>query len=193
MRASFLALSSLVLVPTPLLAQAEEHGGGGGLLDPHGGLMLWTLGIFVVLLFVLSKAAFGPITQAVEQREQALQDALDKAKRDREEAEKVLAEHRTQLEGARNEAQRIIAEGRAVGEKLRAEMMEETRAQQQDMLDRARRELEAERDKAIAQLRAEAVDLAIAGASKVIEKNLDDQTNRKLVDGFLSSAPTRRN
>ena len=192
MRASLFALSTLVLAPTPLLAQAEEQG-GGGLLDPHGGLMIWTLGIFVVLFFILARFAFKPITEAVEQREQALQDALDQAKRDREEATRLLGEHRTQLEGARAEAQRIIAEGRAVGEKLRAEMIEQTRTQQQDMLDRARRELEAERDKAIAQIRTEAVDLAIAGASKVIEKNLDDQTNRKLVDSYLASAPTRRN
>lgn len=57
------------------------------------------------------------------------------------------------------------------------------------MLDRARREIEAEKDNAIAELRREAIDLAIAGASKVIEKNLDDQSNRKIVESFLASIP----
>jgi F-type H+-transporting ATPase subunit b len=158
------------------------------LLSPHGGLMFWTLLIFVVLFFVLSKTAFGPITEAVAAREQALQDAIDQAKRDREAAAKILAEHTAQLEGARAEAQRIIAEGRSVGDKLRADMLEETRVQQQDMLDRARREIETEKKNAIAELREQAVDLAIAGAGKVIEKNLDDQTNRKLVESFLASS-----
>jgi F-type H+-transporting ATPase subunit b len=57
------------------------------------------------------------------------------------------------------------------------------------MLERARREIETEKDRAVAQLRREAVNLAIAGASKVIEQNLDNTKNRQLVEGFLSSLP----
>ena len=155
--------------------------------------MVWTLVIFVGLFFILSRYAFGPITRAVEAREQALQDAIDQAKRDREEAARILAEHRTQLEGARGEAQKIIAEGRAVGEKLRTDMLEETHKQQQDILERARREIAHERDSAIAQIREEAVDLALAAAGKVIEKNLDDSANRKLVEGYLAGANVRGN
>jgi F-type H+-transporting ATPase subunit b len=193
MRASLLSFALLIGSATPTLAFAQEEGGAPDLLSPHGGLMIWTLLIFVALFFILSRYAFGPITAAVEKREQALQDAIDQAKRDREEAAKILAEHRTQLEGARGEAQRIIAEGRAVGEKLRVQMLDETRTQQQDLLERARREIAGERDSAIAQLRAEAVDLAIAAASKVIEKNLDDSANRKLVEGYLASSNVRKN
>ena len=190
MRAS---LFSLLLLVTPNVLAAQEEGSKVDLLTPHGGLMLWTLLIFIGLFIILSRYAFGPITKAVEQREQALQDAIDQAKKDREEAARILAEHRTQLEGARGEAQKIIAEGRAVGEKLRTDMLEETRTQQQDMLDRARREIAGERDRAIAQIREEAVDLALAAASKVIEKNLDDSANRKLVEGYLASANVRGN
>ena len=191
MRASLFSLVLLLASPSP--AFAAEGGSKVDLLTPHGGLMLWTLLIFLGLFFVLSRYAFGPITKAVEAREQALQDAIDQAKRDREEAARILAEHRTQLENARSEAQHIIAEGRAVGEKLRTEMLDETRAQQQDLLERARREIAGERDRAIAQIREEAVDLAIAAASKVIEKNLDDSANRKLVESYLTSANVRGN
>jgi len=192
MRASLLSIALLLGSASPAFA-AEEATTKTDLLSPHGGLMVWTLAIFILLFFILSRYAFGPITRAVEAREQALQDAIDQAKRDREEAARVLAEHRTQLEGARGEAQKIIAEGRAVGEKLRAEMIEETHKQQQDMLERARREISHERDIAIAQIREEAVDLAIAAAGKVIEKNLDDSANRKLVEGYLASANVRGN
>lgn len=191
MRASLFSLVLLLGSASPALA--AEEGSKVDLLTPHGGLMLWTLLIFIGLFFILSRYAFGPITKAVEAREQALQDAIDQAKKDREEAARILAEHRTQLEGARSEAQHIIAEGRAVGEKLRTEMLEETRAQQQDLLERARREIASERDLAIAQIREEAVDLALAAASKVIEKNLDDSANRKLVEGYLASANVRGN
>lgn len=161
----------------------------GGLLSPSGGLMFWTLLIFLVLFFVLSRYAFKPITEAVEKREKALEDAIAGAKADREAAAQLLAEHRAQIEGARAEAQKMIVEGRQVGDKIRADMIEETRAQQQDMLERARREIESEKVKAIAELRREAVDLAIAGAGKVIEKNLDDASNRRIVESFLSSIP----
>jgi F-type H+-transporting ATPase subunit b len=185
-------LSFLLLIQEHGAAAAAGEGAEaakGGLLTPSGGLMFWTLLIFLVLFFVLSRYAFKPITAAVEKREKALENAIAEAKADREAAAKLLAEHRAQLEGARAEAQKMIVEGRQVGEKVRSEMIEETRSQQQEMLDRARREIEAEKVRAIADLRREAVDLAIAGASKVIEKNLDDTSNRKIVESFLSSIP----
>ncbi len=170
-------------------AQAAEQAPKGGLLSPQGGLMFWTLLIFLVLFFVLSRYAFKPITAAVEAREKALEAAIAGAKADREAAAALLVEHRAQLEAGRNEAQKLIVEGRAIGDKVRADMIEETRGQQQDMLERARREIEAEKVRAIAELRREAVDLAIAGAGKVIEKNLDDASNRKIVENFLSTIP----
>ena len=180
----------------------QEHGAAaasegaeaakGGLLTPSGGLMFWTLIIFVILAFILSRYAFKPITAAVEAREKALEDAIAGARADREAAAQLLAEHRAQLEGARAEAQKLIVEGRQIGEKVRADMIEETRTQQQDMLERARREIESEKVRAIAELRREAVDLAIAGAGKVIEKNLDDAANRGIVESFLASIPAQK-
>lgn len=177
----------------PAFAQEAEHGaatGGGGLLDPHAGLMVWTLLIFLVLLVILSKYAFKPLTAAVEARERALEEAIAGAKRDREEAQRLLAEQHAQLEGSRGEAQKLIADARATGEKMRADLLEQTRLQQAELLERARRDIDAERDRAIADLRREAVDLALAGASKVIERNLDDAGNRQLVEQFLASIPT---
>jgi F-type H+-transporting ATPase subunit b len=149
--------------------------------------MFWTLAIFAVLLIILSKFAYKPLLASVEERERALQDALDKAQRDREESARVLAEHRQQLDAARGEAQKLIAEGRATAEKLRTDLLEQTRLQQQEMLDRARRDIETAKTNAIADLRREAVDLAIAGAGKVIERNLDSDANRRLVESYLAS------
>jgi F-type H+-transporting ATPase subunit b len=186
MRVAASTLLLLVLTASPASA-AAAGGEGGGLMSPSGGLMFWTLVIFGALFFILKSFAFPPILAAVEARERTLQEAIDNAKRDREEAARLLAEHRAQIEGARAEAQKLIADGRATGEQLRVRMMEETKAQQQDMLDRARREIETEKTRAIAEMRREAVDLAIAGASKVIERNLDDQQNRRLVESFLGS------
>jgi F-type H+-transporting ATPase subunit b len=168
-----------------LALQAEQE--PVNLLSPSGGLMLWTILIFIVLLFILSRFAFKPILAAVEARERSLQEAIDNAKKDREDAARLLAEHKEQLERARGEAQKLIADGRATAEKLRADLLEQTRAQQQEMLERARREIDTEKTKAIAELRREAVELAIAGAGKVIERNLDSEANRRLVESYLGS------
>ena len=170
-----------------LLAAAAAEGGGGSLVSLQVNLMFWTLVIFLILYFILKKYAFPAVLGAVEAREKALADAIEGAKRDREEAARLLADHRAQIENARNEAQKFIAEARAVSEKSRADLLEKTRVEQQELLERARRDIGIERDKAIMELRREAVDLAIAGASRVVEQNLDSDKNRRLVETFLSS------
>lgn len=171
------------------IARLQEHAPApsSGLMSIQVNLMFWTLVIFGILFWILKRFAFPVILSAVEAREKALADALEAAKKDRDEAARILAEHRAQTEGARDQAQKIIAEARAVAEKSRADLLERTRQEQQEMLERARRDIGVERDKAIAELRRAAVDLAIAGASKVVEENLDNDKNRKLVESFLSS------
>jgi F-type H+-transporting ATPase subunit b len=183
----------LAVIAAPTLLPAQEHATapeGGGLMSLQINLMFWTLVIFLILFWLLRKYAFPPIFKAVEARERALEEAIEGAKRDRDEAAKLLEEQRRQIENARGEAQRFIAEGRQVAEKMRGELLEQARREQQEILERARREIESERDRAIAELRREAVDLAIAGASKVIEQNLDNSSNRRLVEQFLASVAT---
>ena len=183
MRTLLRSFAFLAMAATPAAAEEVKK----SLLEPSYGLMVWTLVIFVVLAFILSKYAFGPITAAVAAREQALEDAIAGAKRDREEAAKLLAEHKANLDASRGEAQKIIADARISAERVRSELVEQAHAEQAAMLARARQEIESEKTRAIAELRREAVDLAIAGASKVIEKNLDQDSNRKLVESFLAS------
>ena len=190
MRTLLRSLALLAATAAPALAQEPSTAAAPApvnLLSPNYGLMAWTLIIFVLLAFVLAKFAFGPITRSVEAREQALDDAMNAAKRDREEAARLLAEHRAALDASHVEAQKIIADARAAAERVRAELLDHAHAEQTRLMDRTRQEIESERIKAVAELRREAVELAIAGASRVIEKNLDQPTNRQIVESFLSS------
>lgn len=187
MSARVIALTAaLMFTATPALA-AEGEGGPVNLLAPNPGLMVWTLVIFVILMFVLSKYAFKPLFAAVEAREKALEDAIAGAARDREEAAQLLARQRAHLETARTEAQAIVADSRATAERLRGDLMAQTKQQQEEMIEQARRVIESEKTAAIETLRREAIDLAIAGASRVIEQNLDSAGNRQIVESFLSS------
>jgi len=176
-----------------VLALLQEHAApaapaaSGGLMSIQVNLMFWTIVIFGILFWILKRFAYPEILKAVEAREKALEDAIAGAKKDREDAARLLAEHKASIDAARGEGQKLIGEARAVAEKVRAELLEKARLEQQDMLERARRDITAERDKAIFELRREAVDLAIAGASKVVEQNMDNDKNRKIVEAFLSS------
>ena len=185
MRQLISASTLLALSASPALAAAE--GGKVNLLDPHYGLITWTIIVFTITLLILRKFAWGPILAAVRGREQALLDAIAAAERDRNEAAKMIADQKAAIETARNEAQRYIAEGRATAESMRSEMLEQTRTQQAELLDRARKEIENEKVKAIEELRREAVDLALAGAGKLIGQKLDGAADRQIVETYLAS------
>jgi F-type H+-transporting ATPase subunit b len=185
--------SSLILA-APLLAQ-EEHGGGGGgdaLFRINPGLMFWTWIIFGILLFVLRKWAWGPILGALETREKRIQDALDGAAREREEAAQLLQEQRQLLDESRDQAQQIMAESRKASERLRAELLDEARKQKDQIVENAREDIERERDHALELLRREAVDLSISAAGRVLHREVDSAENRRLVEEYLASLAAER-
>jgi F-type H+-transporting ATPase subunit b len=167
------------------LAQGGAEG-GGGLYDINVGLSTWTLIVFAGLFLVLSKYAWGPILAAVDAREKGIQSALDEAAQHNADAAKLLEEHREQLADARRQSNELIAEGKAAGELVRKDIEEKARAEGQAILDRARMEIERERDAALDTLRKESVDLALAAASRLISENLDQAKDRELVERYLS-------
>ncbi len=171
-------------------AAAQEHASGP--LTVEGGLMFWTIVIFLLLLGVLKRFAWPAILGAVEAREQALERQLAEAARDREQAAALLAEHQKLIGDAKSQAHGIIVEARSVAEKDRALAIEKTRQEQEELLARARREIGAERDRAVAELRREAVDISLAAATKLIEKRMDGDTDRKIVLDYLATLDERQ-
>jgi F-type H+-transporting ATPase subunit b len=180
------ACASFLAVASPLLAQ-DDHGGGGGLFAINPGLMIWTWAIFLILLFVLRKWAWGPILGALETREKRIQDTLDGAARERQEAKGLLEQQRGLLAESREQAQQILADSRKAGERLRAEIVEESRKQGEQILGHAREDIERERDAALEILRRETVDLSISAAGRVLSKEVDSEENRRLVEDYLES------
>ena len=195
MRIRTLSCTAVLLASNAAIALAQEHAveeAPRGLVDIGVNLMFYTLVIFGVVFFVLKRYAWPVLLGAVEAREKALEDAIEGAKRDREAAAALLAERQKQLDATRGETQKFMADARAASEKARTDLLEQTRREQGEMLERARRDIELEREKAIVQLRREAVELAILGASKAIEENLDSDRNRKLVESYLASIATSK-
>jgi len=174
------------------LVQEAEGGPAAGPLSVDGGLVIWTLVVFGLLLLVLRRSAWPVLLAAVREREKKLEKMLADATRDREEAAAVLAEHKRLVAAAHSEAQQLISQARTVAEKERATLLAQAREQYEDLLGRAKKEIDTQKQQAIVELRREAVDLSIAAASKLLEAQLDSESNRKLVMGYLSQLEAER-
>ena len=168
------------------VTQAAEETTSGPLVV-NGGLVIWTLVVFGLLLFVLKRWAWPSIVAAVEARERALEAQLAEAERNRVESARLLEEHRKLLAEAKAQAHAIFVEARSVAEKEHAAALEKTKEEQRELLERARREIQAERERAVADLRREAVDLSLAAASKLIGERLDSEVDRRLVASYLAT------
>ena len=180
----FAVASMSLILAAPLSAQ-EEHASGP--LTVEGGLMFWTIVVFLILLAVLKRFAWPAVLGAVEAREKALEEQLAEAERNRAESAALLEEHKKLIATARTQAHAVLAESKALADKERAVALEKTRQEQEELLARARRDIQSERDRAITELRREAVDLSLAAASKLIGERLDSSTDRKLVLDYLAS------
>lgn len=161
------------------------------MFDINLGLTIWTTIVFLALLGILWRFAWGPVLAAVEAREQRIQGTLDRAADEREEAGRLLAEHREQMADARRRAQQLIAEGREAGEKLRQEVEDKARTEGRALIERARETIDRERDAAIEALRQESVDLALAAAARLMRESLDEPKDRELVMSYVQELSRR--
>jgi len=152
-----------------------------GMVQVHGGTLFWSVITFLLLFIVLSKVAWKPIILALENREKEIKDALNTAEEARENAEKASRDYDELVQKARSEAQEIIAESKATGEKVRSEIKETADKEARDMLEKAQAQISSEREKAISEIKSVVVDFSIEAASKLIEKNLDTDDNKRIV------------
>ena len=132
-----------------LLAQAEEaaHGeeeGGSFLVSPGLGLMLWTLLLFGVTMYFLSKTALPKISEALEKRANAIRENIEQAEKTRQEADELLAEYRARLKEAREQADDIAARARKAADAAVAEATTEGKAKREELVAAARKDIETE-------------------------------------------------
>jgi len=159
------------------------------LLQIEPGLIIWTIVTFVFLLVVLRAVAWKPLLAMLAERETRIQDALAQADKARQEAEAAVEENRAAMAKAQAEAQQAVAEGRAAAERVAQEVRQRAEAEARQMLEQAQRTIRQEKDQAIQALRNQVAELAILAASKVLDENLDEERNRKLVDHFIGEIP----
>lgn len=158
----------------------------GGLVSVNPGLAIWTLVTFLLVFGLLRWKVWGPLMQIIEGREKTIQDAVDAARKEREEAERLLTEQKVAAEAARKEAAEMVRKSQAEVEKAKEELFARARAEADALLVQARKTIEDEKRKALAEVRETAASLAIAVAGKLLEKNLDDAGHKQLAEQYVA-------
>ncbi len=164
----------------------------GGLTDLNPGLTLWTAITFLFLLVVLSKFAWGPIVKMLNERERTIREAIEAAKKERAEAERMLAEQKASLAQAQREAAELAKRNQQEVEAMRQELTARARKEADDLVASARRQIDEEKTKAIQELRSQVADLAIDAARRLIQSSLDEKAQRALVEDYIAKLPADR-
>ena len=160
-----------------------------GLTDVNFALSFWTAITFAILLFVLGKFAWGPILQMIETREKTIYDAIEASKKERAAAESASSEMRAALATAREESAQLIRKNQQEVAAAKGELMAAARKESDDLLQAARRTIQEEKRQAIAELRGQAVDMAIEAAQRLVQMNMDEKGQKKLVEEYLAQLP----
>lgn len=159
-------------------------------LDP--GLYIWTIVVFLVLLALLAKFAWRPLLEALEARQESIRRSLDDAAKAKQELERLHVESQRILAQARGEADAIVARTRDDANRLRDELRQKAQQEAATILKNAEKQIELETARALQQIRHEAVDLSVAIASKLLQRNVSKEDNERLIEDTFRQLETQR-
>jgi F-type H+-transporting ATPase subunit b len=162
------------------------------LVQPDPGLFLWTILTFLVLVTLLAKFAWRPLLQALDSRQELIRKSLDDAQQAKQELERLQQESAQIIRQARIDAEAVVAQSRSDAAKLREEMRQKAKAEADGIVRNAERQIQLETQRALQQIRHEAVDLSVMIASKILRRNLTKEDNEKLIEEALKQVETPR-
>lgn len=161
----------------------------GGLTDIDSTLFYATLVLFAIFALVLAKFAWGPLLNLIEEREKGVRDAVDGAQKANAEAQALLEKHKELVREAGRERDEILKRALQEAEALKTDLQTRARAESDQMIQRAKEQVEREKVAAIQELRSQVADLAIEAASKIVTSSLTPEAQRKLVTDFIGTLP----
>ncbi|AFI30298.1 MULTISPECIES: F0F1 ATP synthase subunit B [Bacillus] len=161
-------------------------------LSFNGGDILFQLLAMLILLALLKKYALGPLLNIMKQREDHIAGEITSAEEKNKEAQQLIEEQRVLLKEARQESQTLIENAKKLGEKQKEEIIQAARAESERLKEAARTEIVKEKEQAVSALREQVASLSVMIASKVIEKELDEQSQEKLIQDYLKEVGESR-
>lgn len=154
-------------------------------MDLHLGNFIGQILAFAVLFIVLKKYAFGPLIGIMEKRQHQIEDQINNAETSRQEAERLLKEQNETLHQARVEAHEIIEKAKVSSERQAKDILETAKVEADRLKNQAVQDIRLEKEKAVAELREQVGALSVLIASKMIEKEIDEKTQSKLIDDIM--------
>lgn len=164
--------------------------GGLGSLGISLPTLLAQLVSFIVLFVLLYLVAYKPIMRILDERSGKVKDSMEQVEQIKEQAANAEEETQKRIEAASKEGQELIARATKNSEQLRQKAQQEARDEAESIVAKAQAEIQRERDEAIDGLRKEFADLTIMAAEKVIDRSLDKQAHRQLIDKTLEESKT---
>ena len=164
----------------------------GGFTDLEFGLTLWTVVLFAIFAFVLTKLGWKPLLAMIEEREKGIHDAVGSAQKANEEAQRLLAQHQELIREAGRQREEIMKRALADAETVKTDLIAQARAESERMLQKAKEQIEREKKLAIQELRSSVADLAVEAAAKIVQSSLTPEAQKKLVHEFIDSLPQAR-
>ena len=162
------------------------------LVQPDPGLYIWTIVTFLVLVAALGKFAWRPLLEALERRQAAIRKSLDDAQQAKQELERLHVQSQKILADARVQAEQILSQTRSDANRLRDELKQKAQSEAAGILKNAERQIEMETTRALQQIRTEAVELSVAIASKLLERNVTKEDNERLIEETFRQIEARK-
>jgi len=179
----------LITINLSYAGDPATAGHSGGWLDKwltiDIGLLLWTIVTFMVLLLVLRWKAWGPLMSAMDARAKKIVESLEKAEKVTSDAEKQAEKNEAILNEARKEAQEIVSKAREAGDKLKNKLEADGKSQHDSLLEKAKEQINAEKQKALNEIKTTVVDVALKASEKVIKRNLNNEDNKKMIEDTI--------
>lgn len=147
--------------------------------------IVWAIINFLILVAILNKFLYKPVTKMLDERKNEVVSNLNKAEESKQEAEKLKDEYAEHLKNARSEAQEIITKANKLGEETKNEIVAQARAEAEKVSAKAQEEIRLEKTKALSELRDEVASLAVLAAGKIITKNIDIKDQEQMVQDFV--------
>ncbi|HEU4394794.1 MAG TPA: F0F1 ATP synthase subunit B [Planctomycetota bacterium] len=154
--------------------------------------MIWTWVIFLLLFLVLRKLAWKPLLAAVEAREKKISDSLARAEEVQKAAAEIAQKQEAALAEAHAKAKTVLDEARVHAEDFRKRETEKARKESEEFLERAKKEIALEENRARDALRREVVDLTLEVSSRVLERTVGAEDDRRLAERLVGEVQARR-
>ena len=164
----------------------------GGFTDLEFGLTLWTVVLFAIFAFVLTKLGWKPLLAMIEEREKGIHEAVGSAQKANEEAQRLLAQHQELIREAGRQREEIMKRALADAETVKNDVIAQARSESERMLQKAKEQIEREKKLAIQELRSSVADLAVEAAGKIVQSSLTPEAQKKLVHEFIDALPQAR-